>query len=285
MGNPTSSRRRSRWTSYTSRPRLWWSDIDWQEVQCRLTHGTPFTLHWTTQNTYDQIHNPIATLIQPSVHIKDWETPAILCQRQLFHCLTTQAPYGPRTTTPETRPSRRIHVGSLATRQPTVSTLAVPAPVPYQTTPRAITPLQPEPLMGLPDHFTQITPDHPSTRTRNTMLGNAWHFPSALWLLFLLLLFYLQDHPFQHHHYKRTYSKNVQHFGIPDTLGTTTQTDLIPAHATARLDQSPQMGPFHTETHFRPHQIGSQHMLGYQTDHTTTEHPPDPHQLYERSQA
>ena len=42
--------------------------------------------------------------------------------------------------------------------------------------------------MALPDNYTRITDQHPSTRTRNTMLGNAWHFSSALWLITLLLM-------------------------------------------------------------------------------------------------
>ena len=189
----------------TSRPRLWWNDIDWQEVQCRLTQDIPFTLHWTTQNTYDQLHNPIATLIQPPVHIKERKTPAILCQHQLFHCLTTQAP-----TDLGRPPPKHVQADESTWDRWQQDNRQFP---PWQYQPQfltrphegdlqPITPLQPE-----PDHFTQITPDHPSTRTRNTMVGNAWHFPSALWLLFLLLLFYLQDHPFQHHHYKQTFKE------------------------------------------------------------------------------
>ena len=42
--------------------------------------------------------------------------------------------------------------------------------------------------MALPDHYTTITDQHPSTRSRNTMLGNAWHFPSALWLITVILI-------------------------------------------------------------------------------------------------
>ena len=75
-----------------SRPRLWWTDIRWKEAESRLTQDTPFTLHWQQHTDFNQLHNPLAPLIQPSIHIKNWETPAILCQQQLFHCLTTQAP-------------------------------------------------------------------------------------------------------------------------------------------------------------------------------------------------
>ena len=47
---------------------------------------------------------------------------------------------------------------------------------------------QRERLMALPNNYTQITEQRPSTRSRNTMLCNAWHFPSALWLITLLLM-------------------------------------------------------------------------------------------------
>ena len=113
-------------------------------------------------------------MIQPSIHVKEWETPpALLCQKQLFHCLTTQAP---------TDLGRRWQQDN---RQ-------FP---PWQYQPQFLTrphegecPLQRERLMALPDSYTRITDQHPSTRTRNTMLGNAWHFSSALWLITLLLM-------------------------------------------------------------------------------------------------
>ena len=65
----------------TSRPRLWWLDADWKYVSHQLTGSTPFTLHWTLQDGHHKLHNPMATMIQPSIHVKDWETPAILCNR------------------------------------------------------------------------------------------------------------------------------------------------------------------------------------------------------------
>jgi len=42
--------------------------------------------------------------------------------------------------------------------------------------------------MGLPDDITQNNRRPYSDRQRNTVLGNAWHLPTAVWLLFLLLL-------------------------------------------------------------------------------------------------
>ena len=51
----------------TSRPRLWWLDADWKYVSHQLTGSTPFTLHWTLQDGHHKLHNPIASMIQPSV--------------------------------------------------------------------------------------------------------------------------------------------------------------------------------------------------------------------------
>ena len=175
----------------TSRPRLWWIDTDWQYILHRLTNETPWTLHWTQHDGYDRLHNPLATLIQPSVHVKDWETPAILCQQQLFHCLTTQAP------TDLGRPPPQHTRADDSTWDRWQQDNRQFPPWQYQpqflTRPhegewQPITPLQRERIMALPDHYTHITEQHPSTRSRNTMLGNAWHFPSALWLITILLM-------------------------------------------------------------------------------------------------
>ena len=51
-----------------------------------------------------------------------------------------------------------------------------------------ITPLQRERLMGFPDHYTQPPHTNITDRSRNTMLGNSWHVPTAIWMLFLLLI-------------------------------------------------------------------------------------------------
>ena len=175
----------------TSRPRLWWLDADWTYITQHLTHETPWTIHWTQQDDYDKLHNPLAPLIQPPVHVKDWETPAILCQQQLFHCLTTQAP-----TDLGRPPPQHAKADNSTWDRWQQDNRQFP---PWQYQPQfltrkhegdwqPITPLQRERIMALPDHYTSITEQHPSTRSRNTMLGNAWHFPSALWLITLLLI-------------------------------------------------------------------------------------------------
>ena len=42
--------------------------------------------------------------------------------------------------------------------------------------------------MGFPDHYTQPPNNTITDRSRNTMLGNSWHVPTAIWMLFLLLI-------------------------------------------------------------------------------------------------
>lgn len=78
-----------------SRPRLWWNTTHWPEVQHVISTQTPWQLQWSQKTQYQQLHNPISPDLQPSILIKGWETPNILTQGGLFHCLTTQAPTDP----------------------------------------------------------------------------------------------------------------------------------------------------------------------------------------------
>ena len=157
----------------TSRPRLWWLDADWKYVGHQLTSLTPFTLRRISPTTQPHCHD------DPTVHT---------CERVGN---SSCAPL------PKTAIPLPYHTGAhrprttMATGQQTIPTVAIPTTIPYPTTRRRvqpITPLQRERLMALPDNYTRITDQHPSTRTRNTMLGNAWHFSSALWLITLLLM-------------------------------------------------------------------------------------------------
>ena len=74
-----------------SRPRLWWNTIQWEQAQETISTQTPWQLTWEKHPPYDRLHNPIAADLQPNIHVKGWETPNILAQGGLFHCLTTQA--------------------------------------------------------------------------------------------------------------------------------------------------------------------------------------------------
>ena len=144
------------------------------------------------------IYTPLATtqrlqpITQPTSTTHTTQpTRQKLCQQQLFHCLTTQAP-----TDLGRPPPQHTNVDTATWDRWQNDNRQFP---PWQYQPQyltrqhqhdwqPITPIQRERLMALPDNYTKITEQHPSVRSRNTMLGNAWHFPSALWLLFLILL-------------------------------------------------------------------------------------------------
>ena len=174
-----------------SRPRLWWNTIHWDRAEETISSHTPWQLQWKTHPPYSKLHNPIAADLQPKIHVKGWETPNILSQ-DLFHCLTTQA------TTEDGRPApQHTDVDQATWERWEQGHKQFP---PWQYRPQyltrehqgewqPITPLQRERLMGFPDNYTQPNHLQPfSDRQRNTMIGNAWHLPTAIWLLFLLLI-------------------------------------------------------------------------------------------------
>ena len=175
-----------------SRPSLWWNTIQWEPVQEMISSQTPWQLTWTEHPPYTKLHNPIAADLQPNIQMKGWETPNILTQGGLFHCLTTQAIND--TGRP---PPQHTDVDQATWARWEQGQKQFP---PWQYRPQyltrehqadwqPITPLQRERLMGFPDNYTQPTPEQPfDDRQRNTMLGNAWHLPTAIWLLFLLLI-------------------------------------------------------------------------------------------------
>ena len=175
-----------------SRPRLWWNTIQWEPVQEIISSQTPWQLTWTKHPPYTKLHNPIAADLQPNIQMKGWETPNILTQGGLFHCLTTQA-----ITDTGRPPPQHTDVDQATWARWEQGQKQFP---PWQYRPQyltrehqadwqPITPLQRERLMGFPDNYTQPTPEQPfDDRQRNTMLGNAWHLPTAIWLLFLLLI-------------------------------------------------------------------------------------------------
>ena len=174
-----------------SRPRLWWNTIHWPEIQNTFSTQTPWQLTWQKHEQYDRLYNPIAAHLQPSIHIKDWETPNILTQGGIFHCLTTQAP-----TDDGRPPPQHANVDQATWDRWQTNHRQFP---PWQYKPQYLTrykdnewttisPIQRERLMGLPDDFTQNSKCPNSDRQRKTVLGNAWHLPTAIWLLFLLLL-------------------------------------------------------------------------------------------------
>ena len=171
-----------------SRPRIWWASVDWESLPATLSRHTPWQLSLDTQLFPPVLFNPIAAELQPDCHIRDFDPPSVLTHGQLFHCLTTQA------STDEGRPPPRSQQLPDDTWQRWQADHRQFAPWQYQ--PKYLvrkhghdwqvaTPEHREAMMGFPRGWTG---PHNTDRTRNTMLGNSWHVPTAMWILFLLLL-------------------------------------------------------------------------------------------------
>ena len=174
-----------------SRPRVWWQNIQWETAAHIVHQFTPWQIIQKFQHNTWHLHNPIAALLQPTFHTKDWETPTVLQEGKPFHCLTTQAPTDqgrppPKSSHVDTSTWQRWeeHGRQFAPWQYMPQYLTRHQHGPWQP----ITPLQRERLMGFPDHYTQPPHTNITDRSRNTMLGNSWRAPTAIWMLFLLLI-------------------------------------------------------------------------------------------------
>ena len=172
-----------------SRPRLWWFKLNWDNTTKQLHSNTPWQITQTFHRTLWYLNNPIASQLQPDIHIKDWETPTVIQNNQLFHCLTTQAESDdgrppPRSTNVDNETWTRWeqHHRQFPPWQYRPEYLTKHHTGEWQP----VTPLQRERMMGFPDNYTNQPPA--DDRTRNRMLGNTWHLPTAIWLLFLILL-------------------------------------------------------------------------------------------------
>ena len=119
----------------TSRPRLWWLDADWKHASHQLTGSTPFTLHWTLQDGYHRLHNPIATTFHTRERLGD--SCNTLPQTTIPSPHHTSS-HRPRATTTSPCTSRRSHMGKMATRQQTIPTVAIPTTVSHSPTRRRL---------------------------------------------------------------------------------------------------------------------------------------------------
>ena len=61
-----------------SRPRMWWQNIRWEAAAHIVHQYTPWQIIQRFQNNIWHLHNPVAALLQPPFHTKDWETPAVI---------------------------------------------------------------------------------------------------------------------------------------------------------------------------------------------------------------
>ena len=79
------------------RKRLWWTSIDWQDVENKLARNTPWSTSWKTDDDWPRLHNPVAVDLQTPLQHKGFSLPTCLQQgNKLFHCLATpsQEPTG-----------------------------------------------------------------------------------------------------------------------------------------------------------------------------------------------
>ena len=96
--------------------------------------------------------------------------------------------YGRRPPTTTQPTATRRHMATVASRPQTIRPVAIPTEIPGPETRTRLASRNtraPRSNDGIP---ARGTGPHNTDRTRNTMLGNSWHVPTAMWILFLLLL-------------------------------------------------------------------------------------------------
>ena len=157
-----------------------------------LTHHAPWSCQWMeNEQGWPRLRNPIAAILQPEITTATHSTPTVIQNQGLFDCLTTPAP----DTSGRPPPARTNEKpDTMARWQADHRRLA---PWQYQTkylvtSCQGTTGLAPatmrEQMMGFSgSHTTNMTND-PTEYHRNKALGNTSHFPTATWLLFVLLL-------------------------------------------------------------------------------------------------
>ena len=216
-----------------SRPRTWWQNIRW-DVASHLVHQhTPWQIVQTFHQTTWHLHNPIAALLQPQFHMKDWETPTVLQDGQPFHCLTTQEPTDQGRPPPESTQVEHQRQFAPWQYQPQYLTR-------YQDGPwQPITPLQRERLMGFhptatPAHLRSIQEHHAGQHLAGAnshvdaippaQLRSRGYYPSRS---------QIYQHPED--------DSRVEQ--LPGTMGTSTTDSRTPLHATNGLDSPFVIGP------------------------------------------
>ena len=91
------------------RKRLWWTSIDWPDVEAKLSRGTPWSTSWKTDDDWPRLHNPVAADLQAPLQHKVFSLPTCLQQNnKLFHCLTTPSQDFEGRTMPPTNRSRPV---------------------------------------------------------------------------------------------------------------------------------------------------------------------------------
>ena len=176
------------------RKRLWWTSIDWPDIETKLSRSTPWSTSWKTDDDWPRLHNPVAADLQAPLQHKGFSLPTCLQQNnKLFHCLTTPSQHLEGRPMPQTNRSRTV---SPSTTQRWQDDHHRYPPWQYEeqfltqwpdgSFSTAPTELR-EQLQGLQMGYTERLAGGDHTQ-RDVALGNAWHLPTAVWILFLVLL-------------------------------------------------------------------------------------------------
>ena len=176
------------------RKRLWWTSIDWPDVETKLSRHTPWSTSWQTEDDWPRLHNPLAADLQAPLQHKGFSLPSCLQQNnKLFHCLTTPSQHLEGRPMPQTNRSRPASPSTTKRWQddhhrypPWQYEAQFLTQWPDGSFSTAPTELR-EQLQGLPLGYTEELAGGDQTQ-RDVALGNAWHLPTAVWILFLVLL-------------------------------------------------------------------------------------------------
>ena len=236
------------------RKRLWWTTIPWDRIEEKLPRLTPWSLTWSIDDGWNSLQNPVAADLQQPIITDGYSLPHCLQNdNKLFHCLTTPATsmdgrtqprqIGSGTTSPEAwnrweQDHRRYppwqYESQFLVTLPDGSMSTAPAGLREQ-------------LQGLPLHYTSTLDSGDETK-RSVALGNAWHLPTAIWMLFL-------PAPGCGRCYDPDTTSNVgtstHHYVLAttsSTLWTSTSRILPRLHASVLLDRTPRLGPFEGNT-------------------------------------
>ena len=174
--------------------RKWWTTIPWNHIEEKLPRLTPWSLAWNIDDGWNRLHNPIAAELQQPIITEGFSLPHCLQNdKKLFHCLTTPAPSDrgrtePRQTGARTTSMEAWHGWEQGHRRypPWQYESQFLVTLPDGSMSTAPVGLR-EQLQGLPLNYA-ATLDADNEYRRSVALGNAWHLPTAIWILFLLLL-------------------------------------------------------------------------------------------------
>ena len=170
------------------RKRLWWTSIDWPDIETKLSRHTPWSTSWKTDDDWPRLHNPLAADLQAPLQHKGFSLPTCLQQNnKLFHCLTTPSQHLEGRPVPQTNRSRPHRDGkTITTDTPLGSTRS--SSLHSGQTDLSLR-RRPNYENNFKDSRWVIPRDLLEAIIHNeTLLWGSWHLPAAVWILFLVLL-------------------------------------------------------------------------------------------------